>query len=223
MQAVILAAGLGTRMGELTKDTPKPLLQFEGKTLLEHNLSQLPAEIDEVIIVIGYLAEKIRKKIGESFNEKKITYVEQKELAGTAKAMHECKDLLHDRFLVFHGDDLYGAEDFSEMARRQLAILVWEMKENKVDSDLHALVKVGEDGQLLDIIERQPAKQGMLVNTGCYVLNMKFFDYPLVFAGTPATEYGLPQTMLQMVRAGEKFDIVKARSWRKVTTSQDLT
>ena len=80
MQLVILAAGRGKRMKTLTENMPKPMLTVLGNDLLEHKISILPKEIDEVIIVIGYLGEKIKKHFGTNFKGKKISYVEQKEL-----------------------------------------------------------------------------------------------------------------------------------------------
>jgi L-glutamine-phosphate cytidylyltransferase len=55
MQAVILAAGRGTRLKPFTDKTPKTLLKVKDKTILEQSLDKLPREINEVIIVIGYL------------------------------------------------------------------------------------------------------------------------------------------------------------------------
>src|SRR3989338_8673122 len=100
MQAVILAAWLGTRMGQLTKDTPKPLLKIADKTLLEHNLTALPDEIDEVVLVVGYLDDQIRNFVGKKFLGKKITYVHQEKLRGTGHALSMCKGVVRDRFLV---------------------------------------------------------------------------------------------------------------------------
>ena len=59
MKAVILAAGKGTRMGDLSLETPKPMLKVLGKTLLEHKLDSLPDVIDEVVITVGYLKDRI--------------------------------------------------------------------------------------------------------------------------------------------------------------------
>ncbi|KKW28408.1 MAG: hypothetical protein A3K06_02640 [Candidatus Doudnabacteria bacterium RIFCSPHIGHO2_01_52_17] len=222
MQAVILAAGLGTRMGELTKRTPKPLLKIGDQNLLERNLENLPPEIKEVVLVIGYLGGQIRKHFGNKWRGRTIRYVEQKEPKGTAHALFICQELLEDRFLVLMGDDLYDQKDLREMAAKPSAVLVWEMKDDNAKDSQAGVVKVNEQGELLDIIERQPTPKGTLVNCGAYVLSTDFFKYPLRSAGQPANEFGLPQTMLQMVRKGAKFSVVKARWWHKVAAPEDL-
>ncbi|MDP3741486.1 MAG: sugar phosphate nucleotidyltransferase [bacterium] len=222
MQAVILAAGKGTRMGELTRDTPKPLLEVGGKSILEHDLEAMPDEIDEVVLVVGYMGDKIKEKFGDKFGNIKITYVEQKELRGTADALWACKNLLKDRFLVFYGDDIYAKEDLEKLTKEPLAILVWEAKVDEPSDRTAALIKMDQSGQLADIIERQSVTAGTLINTGAYVLDTKIFDYEIVSAGTPANEFGLPQTFLQMVKAGRKMSVIKATQLKRLVTPEDL-
>ena len=82
MQAVILAAGNGTRLRPITNHVPKPMIKIGNKTLLEYNIDNLPSEVDEIIFVIGYLGEQIKDYFGSEFKGKKIKYVEQKELLG---------------------------------------------------------------------------------------------------------------------------------------------
>ena len=223
MQAVILAAGLGSRMGELTRDTPKPMLKIGDMSLLERNLQSLPEKITEVVVVIGHLGEKIRNYLGNKWQGRDVRYVEQKELKGTAQALFLCQHLLQDRFLVIMGDDLYNGEDLKEMISHPLAVLVWEKKNDEGKNSQAGVVKVNEQFELLDIIERQPTPKASLVNCGAYVLNPDFFKYPLVSAGEPANEFGLPQTMMQMVKKGAKFFVVKARWWHKVADPSDLS
>ena len=91
MKAVILAAGRGTRLNQITENTPKPLIKINEKTLLEYKLEILPREVDEVVIIIGYKKEKIIDLLGDKYDNKKITYVEQKKLLGTGHALCMCK------------------------------------------------------------------------------------------------------------------------------------
>lgn len=253
MLCVILAAGKGIRMGELTKDTPKPTLKakdypekgyagsiigFTIKSLASlrdtppdttshieaafgasYNL--MPEAVTEIIVVVGYLQDKIKEKIGLEHPEKKISYVEQKELKGTAHALSICKDKLQGRFLVLMGDDIYVKEDLEKLVSKKLGILVKEISEESKD-DFGARVEVSNNGALKDITERQKLKSGDLANCGAYVLDERYFDLPLVAAGNKTDEYGLPQTFLQMVKAGARFEIVKASFWKKITTSEDL-
>lgn len=221
MQAVILAAGLGSRMGPLTSDTPKPLLNLANRTLLERNIAVLPHDIKEAVLVVGYLGDQIRQKFGSEYMGKKIRYVEQQPLLGTGHALSLCDSVLKDRFLVLMGDDLYKKEDLKEMITRPLAVLVYKVETDRPD-DFQALVAIDENGGLSDILERHPVKKGDLVNCGAYVLDRRFFDLELKKAGNKTEEYGLPQTMLQLVQQGARIEIVQATWWHKVTTADDL-
>ena len=72
MQAVILAAGHGTRMDELTTAVPKPMLEVAGKPLLEYKLDALPDHIDEVVLIVGYLGNVIRQHFGALYGKQRI-------------------------------------------------------------------------------------------------------------------------------------------------------
>lgn len=221
MQAVILAAGLGTRMRDLTKGTPKPLLKIGDKTLLEYKLSNLPAAIDEVVMVIGYLGDQIRETFGENWNGRKVTYIEQKELKGTGHALELCQPVLKDRFLILMGDDLYAEKDLEELVRHPLSILGAELK--KANAGEHrAEIKTDASDHVVEIDESAPAREGMLENAAAYVLDMSYFDYPLRPAGPDSKEFGLPQTMTQMIRDGKNVKIVRATWWKKVSAPEDL-
>jgi CTP:phosphocholine cytidylyltransferase-like protein len=115
MQAIILCAGRGTRMGKLTKLLPKPLLKYKNKNLLIHKLDNLPKKINEIIVVIGYLGKKIKSQIGKTYKHLKIRYVNQKKLNGTCGAVHCAKKLIKDNFMVLMGDDLYSKNDLRKL------------------------------------------------------------------------------------------------------------
>jgi bifunctional UDP-N-acetylglucosamine pyrophosphorylase/glucosamine-1-phosphate N-acetyltransferase len=215
MQAVILAAGRGKRMNHLTKGTPKPLIKVAGKNLIEHKLDALPSEIDEVILVVGYLGDQIKNYFGDSYNGRKITYVEQGDLKGTASALWQAKDILRERFIVMMGDDIYGAEDIRHCLEND-----WSILTQRVDvSKLGAKVIVDEKGSIEDIQEKTEVKEGDLNNAGMYVLGHEIFEYPLVPIGDG--EYGLPQTVV-LASKDHEIKMVEAENWLQVTSPDDV-
>ena len=192
MQCIILAAGKGVRMGKLTENCPKSMLPIAGRPKLEHSLRMLPDAVTEVILVVGYLGGVIRKHFGTEFDGKMIRYVEQQELNGSGGAIHLVKNMVEGKFLVCMGDDLYRKADLERMLQNNLAVLACEVE----DSSQFGVLETDEEGTLVGIIERPHSAQHTLVNTGAYVLNKHFFEYPLVSISD--TEYGLPQTLTQM-------------------------
>jgi UDP-N-acetylglucosamine diphosphorylase / glucose-1-phosphate thymidylyltransferase / UDP-N-acetylgalactosamine diphosphorylase / glucosamine-1-phosphate N-acetyltransferase / galactosamine-1-phosphate N-acetyltransferase len=218
MQAVILAAGKGTRMGGLTKDRPKPMLLYRGKNLIEHKLDALPSQVKEVIIVVGYLGSAIREHFGDSYKGLPIRYVEQKELLGTAHCVWQAKGHIKERFMVLNGDDLYGREDLEALAREERAILA--------NRDATPMQKKGKlllnaDGSLRDIVEDfEGTLDSPLINTGACVMTPDIFSYePAQIPGKK--EYGLPQTIVQMLGRRE-IRIVEATYWKQITSPEDL-
>ena len=216
MQAVIMAAGLGTRLRPHTLTTPKPMLSVAGRPILEWTFASLPPEVDEVVLVVNYLKDKIVGHFGDSWQGRKISYVEQTELRGTGDALSRCRPLLSGKFLVMNGDDLYGAADVAEACGRELAILA---KQTEVRGRFGAF-RTDENGHLVDIIEGAEIEAGGLVNAGLYVLDERFFDYPLVPIGN-GTEFGLPQTLVTMAK-DHPIAILKAGFWLPIGYPEDL-
>ena len=215
MQIVILAAGRGTRMKDLTDSVPKPMLQIKGKPILAYKLEALPAEIDEVIFVIGYLGDKIQQFFGDSYAGKKILYVVQQELAGSGMALALAKDLLREEFLVMMGDDLYMREDVERCMKNDLAVLGMEVN----NPNQFGIITSNEKGQLLEIVEKPEIPGPALASIALYKLNKKFFEYPMVAIGKG--EYGLPQTLALMAK-DHPVQVVKATGWFPIGSPDDL-
>ncbi len=114
----ILAGGLGTRLGERVRDTPKPLLEVAGEPFLMHQLRLLAAHgAREVTLCVGYRGEQIESRIGPERFGIRISYsYDAPELDGTLGAIRRALPLLGERFLVLYGDtylriDYAGAAD----------------------------------------------------------------------------------------------------------------
>ncbi len=215
MKAVILAAGRGTRMGLLSEDVPKPMLTVLGKTLLEYKLDSLPDTISEVIIVVGYLKEKIINTIGNNYRGRKITYVVQDELRGTAHALFLCQQHLNERFIVMMGDDIYTREDIEACCKNDFSILVYS-----VPAMLgRAKVVTDSDGRILEIQEKNTGNSPGFVCAGMYTLTPIIFSYEMVPISDK--EFGLPQTILS-ARNEMSIQAVESRTWFQITTPEDL-
>lgn len=216
MQAVIMAAGEGTRMRPLTYKTPKPMLSVKGKPLLEWTLKFLPDEIDEVIIIVNYLADQIENYFGDEWQGRKIKYVVQKELNGTGGAIHACKELLGKKFLVLNGDDIYHKEDLKKICGENLAVLGYEID----DPSKYGVLITDEKGNLVDSVEKPQNMFGKaIISTNAFCLNEKFFNYDLV--QITEKEYGLPQTLAVMAK-DYPVKVLKTSRWFSVGNPEDL-
>lgn len=215
MQAVILAAGRGTRMKNLTDEIPKPMLKIKNKPILEYKLDALPDEIDEIIFVVGYRKGKIEEYLGDNFKGKKIVYVVQENLNGTGGAVQLVKDLVGDKFLVMMGDDLYHKEDIKNILQYDGAILA-----SIVDNPSQfGVFKIDKNGNLLEIVEKPVDPPSNLINTGLYALTKDFFNYELV--PISETEFGLPQTLVKMAK-DFPIKIVKTERWQPIGNPEEL-
>jgi MurNAc alpha-1-phosphate uridylyltransferase len=143
MKAFILAAGLGTRLKDLTKDLPKPLLKVKGKSLIEWNILKLKrAGFEHIIINTHYLGDLIEDHIGngEKFNLK-ISYSREEEILGTGGALIKAKDLIgRETFLILSGD-LWTDYPFSRLInydskKKAHLILLKKGKEKEADMNL---------------------------------------------------------------------------------------
>jgi NDP-sugar pyrophosphorylase family protein len=180
------------------------------------NINKLPKEIDEIILVVGYLGEQIRNHFGDEFEGRKIKYVKQKDLFGTGHALHLCKSILKEKFIVMMGDDIYNKDDIKRCIKHDFVILVSEVG-GKFSG---GRIKLNKDGNLEDIIEGTHKRNTSLVHTGLCVLTEKFFDYDLVQL-EGRKEYGLPQTLVKMAK-DYSVKIEKATSWYQISDLKGL-
>jgi len=174
MQCVILCAGKGTRMRPLTDSTPKPLIEVCGKPVLQHIVEALPSDIDELILVIGYLEEQIREFCGSEFCGRSVKYVKQSDFAaGTANALWQAKDLLHGKFLHLNGDDIHGSKALQSAVKYSQSVLG-----SRSDTpERFGVFAPNEDGTLQSIVEKPTTPPSNLVSTGGFVFDSSIFEY----------------------------------------------
>ncbi len=116
--AIILAAGFGSRLKPLTSEVPKCLTEINGEPILLHDLKILEDHgIKTVTIVIGYLGHIIRQKVGDNYGSMKINYIDNP-IFDTTNSMYSlwlAKDILAQGSLVIEGDTIFDEELLSTL------------------------------------------------------------------------------------------------------------
>lgn len=112
MKALILAAGFGTRLGALTKETPKALVRVGDRTIIDHNIRKLlEIGVKEILVNTHHLAEQIEVFLNEQAYPAEISTVFEPELLGTAGTLKRNVDFFGiDDFIVMHGDNYFTSD-----------------------------------------------------------------------------------------------------------------
>ena len=124
MQAVILAGGLGTRLGALTRDRPKVMLPFNDRPFLYYIIRLLKEQgIKDIVMCTGYLSEQVKDFLGNGRGlGLNIKYSEESgELLGTGGALKQAQDMLGGYFLVLNGDTFLPI-DYREVEKEYLRL-----------------------------------------------------------------------------------------------------
>jgi bifunctional UDP-N-acetylglucosamine pyrophosphorylase/glucosamine-1-phosphate N-acetyltransferase len=212
MDAIILAAGLGTRLRPHTLTTPKPLLPVRGRPILDWALGALPASVDRVLVVVHYLADQVESYLRSQQHFRDHTAVLQAQPRGTGDALMACRKLLRsDRFLVVNGDDLYGAADLAELAQRPAGLLVHPVDEPR----RYGIAFLKPDGTLDHLQEKPPLDGRQLANTGAYLFPKHVFDIEIRLSARG--EYEITDYVTELARR-EPFHVVQTKFWLPIGT-----
>lgn len=145
MQAVILAAGRGSRLEPVTHHVPKPLIPFWGRPFISYLLENLQAFVDEVLIVDGPGGE-IEEQLGHSFGSLPLRYVIQPDPVGTGDALLQACDLLDDPFIVMLGDTCPPRATIQELIEAPGDVVLTTIRVDDVHN--HGGVAMDEDGRV---------------------------------------------------------------------------
>jgi mannose-1-phosphate guanylyltransferase len=182
MRAMILAAGLGTRLRPLTYEMPKPMVPVAGKPVMEHIVRLLREHgFTEVIANLSYLPDQIREHFGDgSAFGVSLEYREEPALLGTAGGVRNCAGFLGEEFLVISGDALtdidLGAMREFHASHDGLATLALKAVD---DPSQLGVVILGADGRIQGFQEKPDPAEALsdLANCGIYMFRSDIFDF----------------------------------------------
>jgi mannose-1-phosphate guanylyltransferase len=182
MKAMVLAAGLGTRLRPITYAMPKPMVPVLNRPVMEH-IARLLARhgFSEAIANLHWFPETIEGHFGDgSAFGLDLTYSQEEQLLGTAGGVRNVADYLGDSFLVVAGDaltdlDLRAMREFHESHDGVATVATKRVP----DTDQYGVVIAGEDGRIQGFQEKPDPAEALsdLANTCIYMFRREIFDF----------------------------------------------
>lgn len=227
MQAVIPAAGEGTRLRPRTDDRPKALVEVAGKPILTHCFETLAAAgIEEFVVIVGYRMNDIIEHYGDDYQRIPITYVHQRDQLGLGHAILQAEPHIDGPFVLMNGDNVFHADLTPAIERHQtedvdVVILVEEV--SREDATETGVVVSDEEGRVLELVEKPQDPPSTLVNAGCYVLPPGVFHALHLVQPSERGEYELTDAIDLIVTAGMTVETTPLDGWRvNVNTEDDV-
>ncbi len=175
MNAIILCGGLSTRLGEITKNIPKVLLEIKGKTVLEWQIEKLKAAgVNEVVLAAGHLAEVLRQEIGEKFGEVDLIHAVEPERLGTGGAIKHALKYVGDPgkpAIILNGDILSTVDltDMLKYLRPESEGIILGAK--VADAASYGTLEYDDNYRLKRFKEKEGLRQPGFINGGVYIFN----------------------------------------------------
>lgn len=170
MNSVVLCGGLGTRLGELTRDTPKPLLEVGGKPFVTHVLERLQSSgVTHACLAVGFQWQKLQATLGDNWNGLPLSYSVEEEPLGTGGAIrHALTSMVWSEALIANGDTLVEADlgQMQALAHQVDADVVLVLKHVQ-DTARYGRVNLHTTGKVASFSEKGVAGPG-LINAGLF-------------------------------------------------------
>lgn len=178
-QAVILAGGKGTRLGALTRHTPKPLLDIGGEPFIAHVIRHCRRfGIEDVRLLVGPFADVFREALGDGTRlGVRLTLVAEPAPAGTGGALHFVRQDLDERFLMLNGDSLFEADldRLFETAAWQRTGWLGTVAVRALE-DTGRYGRIGLEGARIQSFAEKAGNGAGLINSGIYLLSRSIIE-----------------------------------------------
>lgn len=182
MRALLLAAGMGTRLRPLTDTVPKCLVPIHGKPLLGYWLSMLhDADVYPILINLHYLAEKVQEYVETSGFKRFVSTVYEEKLLGTGGTLLRNRDFFNQSpFMMIHADNLsrFDVDAFISSHRsRPVGCEITMMTFRTPTPESCGVVELDEHGVVQAFHEKIPDPPGNLANGAVYILEPSIFNF----------------------------------------------
>ena len=227
-KAVLLAAGRGTRMRDLTADVPKPMIKVRGRPILLHIVEGLQsARIKDFLIIVGYHGEMVRDYFGDGgcFGLR-ISYATQIVQDGTGRVVELARDFAGaDPFILHYGDILIGPENYESLLTFPPEIEAIVTVKGNEDLSKGGAIFVNENMEVTDVREKanpgEPTSKWY--NAGVYSFRPSIFQFTAKLQPSPRGEYELTDAIRALAQSGKKVQAIELQGeWADVRDPEIL-
>jgi glucose-1-phosphate thymidylyltransferase len=228
MQALIPAAGRGTRLGSRTDGRPKPLVEVAGESLIGHILSGIRRiGLDEAIVVVGYRREQLIETLGSSYAGVSLTYAVQEEQLGLAHAHLCAADAIEGPVLSINGDNLLPDRALRRMLelREATGVDITTLTERIARDEARrtAVFELDADGEPTGLVEKPEEPPSTLVPLGAWTLPPEIVEACRAIDPSDRGEYELPDAISHLRARGVEWAVAPFEGTRfNINTPDDL-
>ncbi len=213
-KAVVLAAGRGTRMRELTNELPKPMIVVRGKPVLQHIIEGLrDAGIREFLMIVGYRADAVQNFLGDgSRNTISIQYATQTVQDGTGRVVDLSRDFVGDSpFILSYGDILVDPANYKRVVDLPEDVEAIVTVTRGEDVSKGGAVFLNDRMELLDLREKSRPGEATSpwYNAGLYAFRPSIFEFTAKLKPSPRGEYELTDAIRDLAQSGKKVQALE--------------
>ena len=227
-KAVLLAAGRGTRMRELTNELPKPMIEVRGKPVLQHMVEGLRAAgVRDFLIIVGYRADSVQNFFGEGSRYNiQIQYSTQVVQDGTGRVVDLARNFAGDSaFVLNYGDILVDPANYKRLVNlpRDAEALISVTRGEDVSKGGAAFLN--DRMELVDLREKPKPGQASSpwYNAGLYAFRPSIFDFTAKLKPSPRGEYELTDAVRALAQSGKKVKALElSGEWADVRDPEIL-
>ena len=226
--AVLLAAGRGTRMRDLTADIPKPMIEVRGKPVLQHIVEGLRgAGVRKFLIVVGYRADAVRDYFGDGARYNvDIKYATQVVQDGTGRVVDLARDFTENvPFVLSYGDILVDPHNYKSIADLGDDVEAIISVKRGEDVSKGGAVFLNKQMELIDLREKpKPGeKTSPWYNAGLYAFRPSILEFTARLQPSPRGEYELTDAIRELAQSGKKVKALELiGEWADVRDPETL-
>ena len=213
-KAVVLAAGRGTRMREMTAELPKPMLEVHGKPVLRYIVEGLrDAGVPELLIIVGYRADAVQNFFGDGWHyEIQVQYATQSIQDGTGRVVDLARNFVGESpFILSYGDILVDPANYKRIGDLPDDVEAIISVKRGEDVSKGGAVFVNEQMELLDL--REKTKPGeptsSWYNAGLYAFRPSIFGFTAKLKPSPRGEYELTDAIRDLAQSGKQVKAIE--------------